>query len=646
MAVSKKKEYNPFDLDIEGVYGRFKTIDSFEVDYLLSNISIEKLDTLKTAADAFDFNEIGFEEIMQRDVDYERVRDEIVGEYLMKSAEKAVFFPPIIVSVVALDDNGKPLTGYSEIESALSPGEETYTKVWDKDRFAIELLLSKDDRPEKVEFEGKDFPYWKYASTLKVNSSKVKLVVIDGQHRFVALQQLLITGKGHIQKIELPVCFVFTPYSANQATTHENVVSNFREMFVTINTEAKKVGGHFTTLLRDRSLTSMTIRALANSWKQDNPEASESYLQMLEWNERSDNKSNQRMRPYSITTVGILADIISQHFFKKKIDCSQLLYLDAIKEDLKVRDDSIASSSIGEDEFDNDQRELLEQQISKHIVPALDFIFRNCIPYLKMRENFEVALKYLAEQEAKSINGYREYRLNVLSKFRRANVIDDTSVGTAQNSFDEQFIYEGNEEKYYFYNVFQHGVLGNWKHMSVRLSKHNLSPLSVAEMLVAGLNIFGMKRGSELYDREREFCRYTLYNMAGKPNVTIAGKAMWINYLALGLTCKASRSSMKEYLATKLLDEDLEPAIEELDNYLEFNRAEYLKCLEDKIRSYVNTQWAFGPFDQDQVEKLQSLNSSRTTSEKDQEEFEGIINGIAKSYFLEASGKLEMVLSK
>lgn len=647
MTVSKKKDDNPFDLSIEGVYGRFKTIDSFEVDYLLSNISVEKLDVLKTAADAFDFDEIDFEEIMQRDVDYKRVLDEIVNDYLMKSAEKAVFFPPIIVSVVALDESGKPLTKYSDVVSTSDKEEATYTKVWEKNRFAIELLLSENDRPEKVAHDGKELSYYKYASTLKLNTLKVKLVVIDGQHRFVALQKLFVMNKDHVENIELPVCFVFTPYSSEQGEGHENVVSNFRQMFVTINTEAKKVGGHFTTLLRDRSLTSMTIRALANGWKKDNTEASKSYLQMLEWNERSDSKSNQRMRPYSITTVGILADIISSHFFSRKTDCSQLLYLDDIKEDLKIRENSMLASSIGESDFDNDQSQLLEQQIEKYIVPALDYIFRHCIPYQKMRDNFEVALKFVEDQEAKSINGYREFRKKVLSKFRRVNILDDESVETAQNSFDDQFVYEGDEEKYYFYNVFQHGVLGNWKELSVRLcGKYSLNPLDVAEILVAGLNSFGLIHGSNLYDRDREFCRYTLYNKSGRPNVSNAGKSTWINYLALGLLSKSSQVSIEEVLVSKMPEDEIEPALNEIEEYLKLQKEDYLEGMEKNIQNYVAKEWAFGPFDQDDVDRLHSLKLSKDSSDEDEDDYDETIHKLAKNYFSETVGKLEAVLSK
>lgn len=71
-----------FTSAIDGVFGCFKTADSFDLNYLLTTLRISELDKLKTATDAFDFKSINFEELIQRDIDYQRIDKDIIANYL------------------------------------------------------------------------------------------------------------------------------------------------------------------------------------------------------------------------------------------------------------------------------------------------------------------------------------------------------------------------------------------------------------------------------------------------------------------------------------------------------------------------------------------------------------------------------------
>ena len=95
MAKPPKKEIQIFTDSIDGVFGRFKTAESYEVNYFLCCLSIKDINRLSTAASssALEFSRIGFEDMVQRDVDYERVDEKIIKEYLTKGAGRVLFFP-------------------------------------------------------------------------------------------------------------------------------------------------------------------------------------------------------------------------------------------------------------------------------------------------------------------------------------------------------------------------------------------------------------------------------------------------------------------------------------------------------------------------------------------------------------------------
>lgn len=73
MSKPPRKKTEVMTETLYGVFGRFQTVESYEVNYFLSNLPINDLDRLTTASAAFEFTNTDFEEMMQRDVDYERV---------------------------------------------------------------------------------------------------------------------------------------------------------------------------------------------------------------------------------------------------------------------------------------------------------------------------------------------------------------------------------------------------------------------------------------------------------------------------------------------------------------------------------------------------------------------------------------------
>lgn len=130
--------------DLKGTFGNFVTANSFEVYYLMTSINISNLDILKEASSVLKFNELKFDEIIQRDIDHERV-ESIFEEYLNQAKEKVVFFPPLLATLM-ITDKGKPISQYSKIDDAISDknSREYLNKVWDK-KIKLNLPLSENN---------------------------------------------------------------------------------------------------------------------------------------------------------------------------------------------------------------------------------------------------------------------------------------------------------------------------------------------------------------------------------------------------------------------------------------------------------------------------------------------------------------------
>ena len=306
-----------FSSQLAGVFGSFSTSQSYCLNYILTTLRVNELKMLDTATDILDFREISFEELLQRDIDYRRINEELISDYLERGSNRVIFFPPLLVSLMAFDVNtNKMIDRYSSIHEEQK--DSKFIRTWDGDKFQLILNLSKSSTGYKFTHKNTVLNYYNYAASIKFNPELVKLVVIDGQHRFVALRELIMQGKADLlNDMEVPICVFFPPRAVNEAGNLESIVKDIRELFVTVNEKAKQVSGHFLTLLDDKQLSSFCVRSLADKWKNENGVATK--LHLLEWNERESRRASQRQqKEYSVTTVSVIADCLSGYILDSK----------------------------------------------------------------------------------------------------------------------------------------------------------------------------------------------------------------------------------------------------------------------------------------------------------------------------------------
>jgi hypothetical protein len=285
------------NLTLEGSIGRFRTgpsaesqSKSLEVLYLQTHIGFDPsvasnegmLKHLEPVREMFDLKDLDFDEIMQRDIDDTRVSTELIPYLLDKGARDTIkFFPPIVVVVIPVKDRElKP--------DQLYPPVSREKDEKDEERGTAQIIRSGPIGAEAFQFEyplvdGVPRPH--DLARLKLNTNRVRLVIIDGQHRAMALIALYRNLRGgwegkrkeafmdyyrewtkarvggfDLDEIELPIIVCAYPDLDKNFKGDFDIIRAARSTFLTLNKAARKVSNSRNILLDDRDLISHFLR--------------------------------------------------------------------------------------------------------------------------------------------------------------------------------------------------------------------------------------------------------------------------------------------------------------------------------------------------------------------------------------------------
>ena len=293
----KIKRQTGLDLHLSGTLGRFRIGDaanlesrSVEVDFLETHVGFDPtvpsnekiLRHLEPVRELFPFQALDFDEIMQRDIDDTRVTKELIPYLLDTDARGVVkFFPPIVVVVLPVENMiSKPSKYYPEVTRTREISAEHGSE--------FEWIRSGEVGNEAFEFEypildGRPHQY-DYVK-LKLNSNRVRLVIIDGQHRAMALLALYRNLNGEwnekprmpfesfyqewtkekirsfdLAGVQLPMMICTFPELDTKYAGDLDIVRAARRLFLTLNKEARQVTKSRNILLNDRDLISHFLR--------------------------------------------------------------------------------------------------------------------------------------------------------------------------------------------------------------------------------------------------------------------------------------------------------------------------------------------------------------------------------------------------
>ena len=304
----KLKSSTALDLVLKGSTGSFKIGSSegkksLEVKYLLTHVGLnfeegsdEKLLThLAPVREVFDFRSLDFDEIMQRDIDDSRVSGELIP-YLLDQDNKDLvkFFPPIVVMLLPVQsDRNKPAEFYPSLfadiiekkddPSGVEKWFETRTGAVGKEVFKFEQPIV-DDEVQQHDLV-----------SLSINSSKSRMIIVDGQHRAMALLALYRNLKDdwsdsrrkpfesyyqewtpdyinrfNLGQVKLPMIICTVPEldtAYKEGDGSYDLKKASRSIFLTLNKNARKVSRSRNLLLDDTDLVSSFMREVLSKIK-------------------------------------------------------------------------------------------------------------------------------------------------------------------------------------------------------------------------------------------------------------------------------------------------------------------------------------------------------------------------------------------
>lgn len=283
------------DVHLNGTIGTFRVSSDdgksagVEVRYLLTHVTLSEkagqaqlLSMLAPVREVFDLKQLGFDEIMQRDIDDARVSLELIP-YLLDTSTSGLIklFPPIVAVALPLKPNSRvPDTNYRKVER---------TEVDSPEHASI-----KDHRITAGVVGEEQFEFFQHfrngaplpeGAQMRLARDNCTLAIVDGQHRAMALLALYrnLTGgwsdarrspyEGYykvwpekeirsynLNELQLPVLICAFPQLDGTMAQDIDVVRAARRVFLTLNKTAKKVSDSRNKLLNDQDIVAECLR--------------------------------------------------------------------------------------------------------------------------------------------------------------------------------------------------------------------------------------------------------------------------------------------------------------------------------------------------------------------------------------------------
>ncbi|BEV13185.1 hypothetical protein ATDW_36810 (plasmid) [Asticcacaulis sp. DW145] len=301
MALSLRKS-SALNLELEGSTGSFRvgsiadTNNTLEVKYFLTDLSLDYesgasaqvLSHLAPVRELFETEKLEFDEIMQRDIDDARVSAELVPYLLDKNSRDMVkLFPPIVVVILPTVPNAnRPADKYppvvTEVGTSADGQEERRTRSGVVGQEVFEFSQPILDG-EVVKHD---------LNRLKLNTERTRLVIVDGQHRAMALLALYrnlqdkwtderrapykdfyeewtpnYIRQFQLSHISLPVMFCTFPELDEHYKGDFDLKKAARSIFLTLNKTARKVSESRNRLLDDNDLIALFLRKTLSAIK-------------------------------------------------------------------------------------------------------------------------------------------------------------------------------------------------------------------------------------------------------------------------------------------------------------------------------------------------------------------------------------------
>ena len=344
MAQPGMKKQLQFPHRVRGAFGTFASTGNRQISFITTRFDERKIAGVRTARQVLPRKTLKVNELMQRDIDDDRVRTQIV-QYLNPDVglSNSRFFPPLVIGILPRNPTDTavaplryPAPQLTDSGGFLHRQDEADDDMWYEERiyggvFAVRIPL--EEKNGSV-----DQTSYFHGSELLWDDEYTHLFAIDGQHRLLALQAVLgvlseeerVRGYDEMALTEgeladlgfgsIPVCIVFPSllHEGNAALDDKDTVTTvFRELFVDINKNAKVVSESRNILLNERDAIAVFTRNIVGDFviEADLPDeapVSETELPLYAFEFESDRgKEFQISDPRAVCSVGLLRTLIA-----------------------------------------------------------------------------------------------------------------------------------------------------------------------------------------------------------------------------------------------------------------------------------------------------------------------------------------------
>ncbi|MHC5938683.1 DNA sulfur modification protein DndB [Nostoc sp.] len=268
LMISKGEDNAKFNRPLYGLTGQYTLAEGVALPYFISLMTIDRaIDELRVAEQVPASLEVkwSLKELFQREIDEDRVRQDIIKGYLLDS-KKLKFFNAITIVLMPKGADDKIKDAFENSDASTAPpipwdGTDTEDAQWNQ------------SDAKNAYFEGVQFVSIGQQARLRWDANRVLAVAVDGQHRLWALRTFREDEKfrgGTLRPVEkhtqIPVLFVLLHDSAGFLNTQEqaehSIRSISRELFTDLNKNAKPMDKARELILDDKSINARCVRTL------------------------------------------------------------------------------------------------------------------------------------------------------------------------------------------------------------------------------------------------------------------------------------------------------------------------------------------------------------------------------------------------
>ncbi|HHP2750650.1 TPA: hypothetical protein ACRX4O_001081 [Klebsiella quasipneumoniae] len=579
-----------------GSFGRFSTINSFPIEYFLTSMKASELHQLTFAREIKPGDKIDFDQLLQRDLDLVRVETEI-KPYLTNNDSKSrtIFFPPLLVAAIPVSKNTmEEYYSQQQIDKISLGSREGYLRKWD----GLFKLTHLEDRnytiTPSLADKSNSINVAREPTQIEINLSNgiergIKLIVIDGQHRLKALQEVYAENGDSLSEMAVPVCILFSPDStlevAQSVEQSGHVIPKvpeiFRQLFVDVNKNAEQVGGHFNILLSEGNMGSLICRSFCSFVLSKRGIEG---LAQIEWNQKKKKLSTEINRSYYLTSIGVIEKALAETFGKNKFVNEYFIGFDEIKDIVhpSENDDHLEFPKVSWDKFSLSQKKHILSQIQKNVVPLLERLFFESNLFKPANDCFVKEIARLRDKSETDSHGGIAFKPVMENLLEYMPIPDTERYRDARHNlrlFEEDVKNCKKEQCFSFLNhaIFQRAIFLVWSDILKIGNRVGLTKEFSNNFFFQLIDELDNKV-DELIDFRKSFCQNFIFlsNRINPTNEVRNG----ISYLILSIL---SNKKVRERLSASVIDTDNDKLLSSFNE--ELRNLSY-SCLNKYMASY------------------------------------------------------------